>query len=206
MKIHTLVLGELSTNCYILEDEGTKTAIVIDPADTADKIIGYAEERGIKITDIILTHGHFDHMSGLYDIKQKTNAKLSVFEKTTAFIEDGSLNLSYHMGRECLPAKADKILRDRDVIDFNGNIITIIHTPGHTEDSICLSCGDVLISGDTLFSRSIGRYDFPTSDGYEEIKSIREKLMVLPDDTKVYTGHGETTTIGEERRENPYLR
>lgn len=206
MKIHTLVLGGLSTNCYIWEDDKTKTAIVIDPADSADEIISYAKEREIKITEIILTHGHFDHMLGLYDLKQKTGAKVSVFEKTVSFIEDDALNLSYHMGRKVMPVKADNILYDNDVIDFGGNLITVIHTPGHTEDSICLFCGDTLISGDTLFLRSVGRYDFPTGDGDKEIKSIKERLMVLPDETKVYTGHGGATTIGEERRENPYLR
>ncbi len=206
MKIHTLVLGALGTNCYIWEDEETKSAIVIDAPDDADKIIEYAKNHGIKICDIILTHGHFDHILALSELKQKTGARLCVFSKTVPFLENSNLNLGFSMGMECQAADADKILHDGDVIDFNGNQITIIHTPGHTEDSICLYFKDTLISGDTLFRLSVGRWDFPTGDAAEEVKSIKEKLMVLPDETRVYPGHGAATTIGEERRGNPYIR
>lgn len=205
MVIHTLVLGNLQTNCYIWEDENTKTAIVVDAPDNADAIIDFASKSGIQITDIILTHGHFDHMLALCELKAKTGARLSVFEKTVEFINIPSLNLSGYMGEECKSAEADRLLKDGDIIELGENKIKVIHTPGHTSDSICLLSGDTLISGDTLFRFSVGRGDFPTGDMNEEIKSIKEKLMPLPDDTKVYSGHGPATTIGEERRGNPYI-
>lgn len=204
MKIHSLVLGDLSSNCYIWEDENTKNAIVIDAPAQADRIIAYAEKLGLKITDVILTHGHFDHMLALKDLCEKTGASFLAFHKTEDFLKDTSLNLSSfaRVVLECI--KPDKLLYEGDIIDFYGNEIKLISTPGHTEDSICLLCGDTLISGDTLFSRGVGRWDFPTGNGREEINSIKEKLYVLADDTKVYPGHGPSTTIGEEKRENPY--
>lgn len=205
MILHTLVLGELQTNCYIWADEASGNAIVIDVPDSADRIIGYARDNGHKITDIILTHGHFDHMLALSELKEKTGAKLSVYEKTVDFLTEGSLNLGGHMGVECKGAEADEILRDGDIIDFCGNQIKVMSTPGHTEDSICLLREDTLISGDTLFRRSVGRWDFPTGDMNSEINSIKQILFKLPDETKVYPGHGAATTIGEERRGNPYL-
>ena len=204
MKIYTLALGELQTNCYIWADGETGNAMVIDVPDSADKIISFAEKNGLNITDIVLTHGHFDHMLALAELKEKTGAELSVFEKTVSFIKDENLNLGYHMGVVCEGAEADRILKDGDIIDFYDNKIKVLHTPGHTEDSICLLCGDVLISGDTLFRRSVGRWDFPTGDMNKEIASIKEILFSLPDETKVYPGHGAATTIGEERRGNPY--
>lgn len=205
MKIHRLIVGDLQTNCYLWADETTGNAIVVDAPDCADKIIEAAQKHDLKITDIILTHGHFDHMLGLYDLKQKTGAKLSVFEKTTEFIKDRELNLSHYVKTAYTPADADILLHDGDVIDFYGNKISVIHTPGHTADSICLLNDNTLISGDTLFRQSIGRTDHPTGNTAEEISSINERLMVLPDDTKVYPGHGFSTTIGKERQGNPYL-
>ncbi len=205
MKIHRLIVGELQTNCYLWADETTGNTIVVDAPDCADKIIEAAEKRELRITDIILTHGHFDHMLGLYDLKQKTGAKLSVFEKTTEFIKDRELNLCHYAKTAYTPAKPDVLLHDGDAIDFYGNKISVIHTPGHTADSICLLNDNTLISGDTLFRQSIGRTDHPTGNTAEEISSINERLMVLSDEIKVYPGHGFSTTIGKERQGNPYL-
>lgn len=205
MLFYTLVLGQLSTNCYICADEDTKNALVIDVPDEAEKILSFAEEKGIKITDIILTHGHFDHILALKKVKDKTGAKLSIFEKTERFLCDPIYNLAQYMNKKIVPVEADRILKDGDVFDFYGTEFKIIHTPGHTEDSICLLCGDTLFSGDTLFKQSIGRWDHPTGDVKEELASVKNRLMNLADDTKVCPGHGETTTIGDERKGNMYI-
>ena len=143
MKIHTLVLGDLQTNCYIWADEGTGNAIVIDVPDSADKIIDFADKNGLKITDIILTHGHFDHMLGLAELKEKTGAELSVFEKTVDFINEKNLNLGFHMGVECPIAEADRILKDGDEItigdiSFNLLIISLLNNFANFASHYCL--------------------------------------------------------------------
>ena len=205
MVIHRLVLGDLQTNCYIWADEQSGNAIIIDAPANAEKIVDAATERGFKITDIILTHGHFDHILALNELKGITNATLSVFEKTPEFLTDRTLNLCHYTGADYTPTKPDRILYDGDVIDFYGNEIKVIHTPGHTSDSICLLNDKTLISGDTLFHYSVGRWDHPTGDMETELASITDKLMVLDDDVAVYPGHGFSTTIGKEREGNPYI-
>ena len=137
---------------------------------------------------------------------KKNRATLSVFEKTADFMRDPVRNLAQYMNIEIPPTKPDKLLKDGDEIDFRGNKIKVLHTPGHTEDSICLLSGKTLLSGDTLFRLSVGRWDHPTGNMIEEINSINDKLMPLPDDTEVYPGHGPSTTIGEERKGNPYIK
>lgn len=206
MTLYMIVLGQLSNNCYIWVDEKTKDAMVVDAPDKADEIIAFAGDKGLKITDIVLTHGHFDHILALKELKEKTGATLSVFEKTADFMRDPVRNLAQYMNIEIPPTKPDKLLKDGDEIDFRGNKIKVLHTPGHTEDSICLLSGKTLLSGDTLFRLSVGRWDHPTGNMIEEINSINDKLMPLPDDTEVYPGHGPSTTIGEERKGNPYIK
>lgn len=206
MTLYMIVLGQLSNNCYIWADEKTKDAMVVDAPDKADEIIAFAGDKGLKITDIVLTHGHFDHILALKELKEKTGATLSVFEKTVDFMRDPVRNLAQYMNIEIPPTKPDKLLKDGDEIDFRGNKIKVLHTPGHTEDSICLLSGKTLLSGDTLFRLSVGRWDHPTGNMIEEINSINDKLMPLPDDTEVYPGHGPSTTIGEERKGNPYIK
>ena len=205
LNIYYTTVGALQTNCYFLADTQTNNAILIDSPDDADEILEFAKVKGLTISQIILTHGHFDHIMALSEIMEKTGAPLSVFEKTERFLSDSVLNLCHYVNIDIAPVKPDKILHDGDIINFFGNKISVIHTPGHTEDSICLLCGDILIAGDTLFRFSVGRWDHPTGDMLTEIDSIKTKLMCLSDNCKVFPGHGESTTIGEERRANPYI-
>lgn len=206
MDFYVLPLGQMGTNCYVLADEVTKKAAIIDAPEQPEQILSFLAEKGYTLTDIILTHGHFDHILALPELLQKTDAVLSVHKNGRDFLKDSSRNLADYAGVSWTPVEPDVLLHEGDVLSLAGEQFRVIHTPGHTSDSICLYGGGMLLSGDTLFQLSVGRTDFPTGDLKEEIASIKEKLMVLPDDTKVYPGHGPATTIGEERRGNPYLR
>ncbi|MEG1441416.1 MAG: MBL fold metallo-hydrolase, partial [Oscillospiraceae bacterium] len=155
---------------------------------------------------IVLTHGHFDHILALPVLLKTTKAPLYIHENGKIFLEESEYNLAFHLDVDWKPITADHYLKDGDVISLGDKSIKVIHTPGHTSDCICLLVDDILISGDTLFQGSVGRIDHPTGDLSMEVNSIKQKLMPLSDDIKVYPGHGNDTTIGSERRENPYLR
>lgn len=205
MKLHTLVLGALGTNCYILADETTGDAIVIDAPDDAAAILSFLKEQAYHLTGIVLTHAHFDHILALHDLKAATDVPVMAHQNAMVFLQDGINNLCHYVGIDWTPITPDRMLTDGDTVTLGDTTLTVLHTPGHTSDCICLYGGGVLISGDTLFQRSVGRTDHPTGSLPQEIASIQEKLMVLPDETPVYPGHGPKTTIGEERRGNPYL-
>ena len=205
MLFHRFVLGNLFTNCYIAADEETKNAVLFDAPDNAGKILDYAEKNGLSIKKIFLTHGHFDHMLALGELKKKTNAKIYIHKDDAPYLEDYKLNLIGEEHKDYFFPKADVLLSDGDTIKMDNIEIKVIHTPGHTVGSVCYKLGDVLVSGDTLFAGSIGRTDFPLGSFDDEISSIKEKLMVLDDETKVYPGHGFSTTIGKQRKDNQYL-
>ena len=205
MLFHRFVLGELSTNCYIVADEITKNALLIDAPDNAEHIITYLTEKGLNLKYILLTHGHFDHMLAMNDIKDKTNADICIHKMDEKYLTDGRLNLSADFYPNCCFYLPDRALEDGDIIEMDSLSVKVLHTPGHTEGSVCYLCDNILMSGDTLFLSSVGRTDFPLGDFDSEIRSINEKLMPLADEIKVYPGHGFSTTIGKERKENPYI-
>lgn len=206
MRFHRLVLGALGTNCYIIADENTNEAIMFDAPDNSDIILEFLKENGYTLKKIMLTHGHYDHILALDDLKRETEAMICIHSKEAEFLEDYNLNLSAMMNSPYKKVSADTQLSDGDVIKFHDIDIKVIHTPGHTGGGVCYLIGDILISGDTLFDHSIGRTDMPTGDFDTLISSIKTKLMSLDDGIKVYPGHGAETTIGIERKENPYLR
>ncbi|MBO5955496.1 MAG: MBL fold metallo-hydrolase [Clostridia bacterium] len=202
MELHRFSLGNMVTNSYILFSEEHRQAVLFDAPAEPEKILKYMEERELTLQYIFLTHAHFDHILALSELKAKTGAKIVLHEKEEQYLNDISLNLSF----EELPhVDADVLVKDADVFEFCGTQIKVIHTPGHTVGSVCYYFDDTLISGDTLFLGSIGRFDFPMGSFEDEISSIKEKLMILPDDVKVYPGHGFRTSIGRERKGNPYL-
>ena len=205
MKVHTLVLGALQTNCYILADEETKDAIVIDAPDSAEEIINFLNSNNYNLKEIVLTHGHFDHILALEKLKSLTNAPVSIHQNGGVFLKDVIYNLCHYVGIDWSPVSPDRLLNEGDKVVVGNTELAVIHTPGHTSDCICLYGGGVLISGDTLFMQSVGRVDHPTGSLEEEVNSIKTKLMMLPDETPVYPGHGPATTIGKERKENPYI-
>ncbi len=202
MDIKALSLGELETNCYVVTSDNT--AVIIDPAGNAEHILKTAGKADIKY--IILTHAHFDHMGAAAELKEKTGAELICSLKESPALNDGHLNLSEAFMPCLKTVTADILAREGDEITFGKSKLKVIETPGHTFGSISLYGEGVLFSGDTLFRRSVGRCDFPTGSAGALINSIKEKLFTLPEETVVYTGHGPSTTIGEEKAENPYVR
>lgn len=204
MILRTLCLGELDTNCYVVWDEN-RVAMVIDPADEAEQILALIEEENLTVSAVVLTHAHFDHMLAAESVCNATHAPLYVGVRDEEALSDPILNLSgvFQMGPPVSLA-ADRTLGEGDVLTVGEMSFTVWETPGHTPGCICLVADDLLFSGDTLFYDSVGRVDFPGSDVPAMVASLR-RLMRLPADTRVYSGHGPATTIGREVKHNPYL-
>lgn len=188
MKIHTVVVGPIDTNCYIVEDEASREAIVIDPGGEAGKITGFLEKHPLRIKAIVITHGHFDHIGANRELKEKTRAPILMHESDVFGLSAGG------------SPPADRFLKDKDNFEVGGLKFEVIHTPGHTPGGISLYCEKekVIFSGDTLFAGDYGRTDLPYSSG-EDMAGSLKKLLRLPPETKVYPGHGRPTTIGNEQ-------
>lgn len=207
MFIKQLVVGQVSTNCYITGADESSECVVIDPGDNASDIIYEAGKAGRSIVAVLLTHGHFDHISGLEDIK-KNNQSVIVYayEAEKEMLRNLSLNLTKGTGKP-LEVNADIYNKDGDILSVAGLKFEVLYTPGHTSGSVCyyVESEKVLFSGDTLFEMSVGRTDFPTGSGSAIVKSVKERLYVLPDDVKVYPGHGNETSIGYEKQYNMFV-
>ena len=204
MILKKLVVGPLASNCYIVGSESTKEGMIIDPADEAEKILHSVEELGLEIKLIVLTHGHPDHVGALKEVKEATDAEVVIHTDDAESFQQQSLSLFFGFDYQAL-SPPDRLLKGGDSIDIGDLHFLVIHTPGHTPGGICLLGHGVLVSGDTLFNYGIGRYDLPGGNYNQLMDSLQTKLMVLPDETIVYPGHGPDTTIGTERRENPFL-
>ena len=199
-----ILAGALRTNCYLIYNEETKETLIIDPADEADKIGRIVEENSLRPAAILLTHGHFDHIGAVSGLKERYGCEVYCLGEEKGLMENMAYNLS-SMFSGGFTVTPDELLKDGDELSLAGFHIRVIATPGHTKGSCCYYFPEdrFLMSGDTLFEESVGRSDFPTGSAQALVRSIREKLFVLPDDTPVYTGHGEPTTIGHEKRYNP---
>lgn len=208
MRVDTLVVGILKTNCYIFGNERTKKAILIDPGNSMDYILSEIKKNQWDIEAILLTHGHFDHIGAVEKIRNILDVNVYAHRKEQIVLEDHIGNLSEEFSHERLKMSADKLFEDGDTFTFADNVVLkVIATPGHTPGSVSYYCEQeaVLFSGDTLFELSIGRTDLLYGSREILLDSIKEKLLVLPDETKVFTGHGGSSTIGMEKRENPHL-
>lgn len=216
VKIGRIVLGACQTNCYFLYREGEKECVVVDPADNGQHIYNSLLKNGFRVAGILLTHGHFDHIWGLDALRDIANAaadadglggiEVYACEAERELLRDTSMNVSAQAGRPC-STRADKYLRDGDKITLAGITFQMLATPGHTGGSCCYYVEEAgfLLAGDTLFEESVGRTDFPTGSMGALVRSVKEKLFVLPNDTVVYPGHGSSTTIGHEKQYNPFL-
>jgi len=193
-------------NCFILGCESTKEAVVIDPGDDADRILMELAKSELKVKYLINTHGHFDHVSANKRMKEATGAQIAIHPEDEPMFNELSRSAQmFGLSSENSPP-ADILLNDGDEITFGEITLQVIHTPGHSKGGISLYTKGHLFSGDTLFAGSIGRTDLAGGDYDTLISSIKEKLLVFDEDTIVYTGHGPETTIGNEKRMNPFLR
>lgn len=206
IKIGRITLGMCQTNTYFVYRNDTKEGIIFDPADRGDYLYEKFTDNGITVGAIVLTHGHFDHIWGVEKLVELSGATVYAGEDEAELLGSASMNCSKGCGRPC-EIVPDKLLGDNEEISLCGITIKAIKTPGHTMGGMCYYIPEAgfLIAGDTLFSGSVGRTDLPTGSMSTLIRSIKEKLMVLPDDTKVYPGHGDSTTIFGERNYNPFI-
>jgi len=189
------------TNCYIIVDENSKETLVIDPAGKVDEIEKLISILKGKLKYIYLTHCHGDHILGVTELKKRLGGKVLIYRDDSEGLNDCSINLTPYIGVGEIELEADSIIDDEDLIHLGNLEFKVIHTPGHTKGSTCLYCEkeNCLFSGDTIFRGTWGRTDLPTSNREDIIKSIEEKIMILPDETIVYPGHGTMTMLKDEK-------
>lgn len=206
LKIGRMMLGVCQTNCYFVYREGQKEVLLFDPADQGKQIFQSLKENGFQVKAILLTHGHFDHIWGSKELRELSGAKIYAYSGEKDVLENEELNVSAQAGR-AYKVEADEYVNDGEQLIFGDMSCKLIATPGHTKGSCCYYFEEdqMLIAGDTLFQESVGRTDLPTGSMSQIVRSVKEKLLCLPDSVKVYPGHGGTTTIGFERDNNPFL-
>ena len=207
MEIKRLVLGLVRTNCYIVYSEKSKKAVIIDPAADSRRIMEEISGLGVVPEAVLLTHGHFDHMLAAESLKNGYQIPICVHKADAELVKHPDLNCSQQFLHMAYAISANEELEDGQNLRFLDGAFTVLSTPGHTEGSCCYYAknDNVLFSGDTLFQGSVGRTDLPTGSTAKLVNSIREKLFMLPEDTLVLSGHGDQTTIGEEKQYNPYV-
>ena len=207
MKIEKFVTGIISTNCYIVTNEETKETVIVDPANLSKAMIGYIEEEELVIKAILLTHAHFDHIMGIDKVIDR-------YGEMPVYVEESDLELLHtpSMNESTVYTNGysypgGDVIHDGDVLHLIGEDFRVIHTPGHTKGSCCYYIKDegVLFSGDTLFCGSVGRTDFPGGSSAEIVRSLHKLVDTLPEDTEVFPGHDASTTIGYEKRYNPFV-
>jgi glyoxylase-like metal-dependent hydrolase (beta-lactamase superfamily II) len=202
MLLKTIVVGYYGVNCYIIGREDSGDVVVIDPGADFSKIKSVLEEYRLKPVAVLNTHGHFDHIGA----DDEFNLDVYVHLDDKDMLTDPQSNLSVFFGKPFKVSANVKVLRDKEIVSLAGMNFEVLHTPGHTPGGICLKVEDLLFSGDTLFSGSVGRTDFPGASHEQLLNSIKDKILTLPDKIAVYPGHGAATNIKIERKENSFLR
>ena len=207
--IHEILpVGPLQCNCSVIGDEATREAMVIDPGDNIDDILALVTKHNLQVKQIIITHAHIDHVGGAMKLRARTGAPILLNQNDYALLQMLDVQATWLGMASPGKVEIDQTLGQDDTLKAGGLTASVIHTPGHTEGSICLYFPreKKLIAGDTLFAGSIGRTDLPGGSFKKIVDSLNEKLLALPDDTVVVPGHGPLTTIGQERESNPFLK
>lgn len=206
MILQTLLVGPLGVNCYILGDEKTHEAIIIDPGGNARDVLNTLQRTRLKAVAIVNTHAHFDHIIALNEVRATTRAPFMLHADEVPVLAAAEASAGMFGMHVTQPAPPDRVLKDGDEVKAGNLVLRVLHTPGHTPGGICLQYENQVFVGDTLFQGSIGRTDLPGGDYATLMRSIRDKLLPLPDDTVIYPGHGQPTTMGEEKQLNPFVR
>lgn len=207
--IHEILpVGPLQCNCSIIGDESTRDAMVIDPGDDIADVLAIIEKHNLQVRQIVITHAHIDHVGGAMKLRQATGAPILMNQNDYALVKMLDMQAAWLGMQSPGQVEIDRSVGDADKIEAGPLVANIIHTPGHTEGSVCLyfPAQQKLIAGDTLFAGSIGRTDLPGGSYDKIIRSLHQKVLALPDETLVVPGHGPLTTIGDERESNPFLR
>ena len=207
MILETLPVGPLQCNCSILGDETSREAIVVDPGDDIPRILALLAKHRLTVKQIVITHAHIDHIAGAHRLKQITGAPILYNQNDLAQVKMMDVQATWLGIPTPTVSNPDDTLDDGKLITITGLSGNILHTPGHTEGSVCLYLPDhtLLLAGDTLFAGSVGRTDLPGGNTAKLLRSIHQRLLTLPDEVTVIPGHGPRTTIGSERLENPFL-
>lgn len=203
--VETLVVGPIEENCYVLKDDASNHGLIIDPGDNGQEILAYIRDNGIKVDLIVNTHGHWDHIGAVDFLRDELKARLAIHADDASMLTASKEEMAAYSIFAGGKRPAEILLKDGDNIELGDNSLQVIHTPGHTKGGICLYGGGCLFSGDTLFAGSVGRTDLPGGDYRAILDSVRNKLKIVDDSAKVYPGHGPATSMGHERRCNPYL-
>ena len=205
-KVERVLCGSVGTNCYFLINTQTQETVIIDPADDAPMLSAKLKEKNLKPAAILLTHGHYDHIMAVEELRKEYGIPVIAHEEEKQILENPRGNLSTMIGMP-FTVKADRFVKDEELLVTAGFSIRVLHTPGHTIGGCCYYLADenLLFSGDTLFWESVGRTDFPTGSMSALVRYIKEKLMVLPESTRVYPGHMGSTSIENEKQNNPFL-
>ncbi|HHO55985.1 MAG TPA: MBL fold metallo-hydrolase [Trueperaceae bacterium] len=207
LSVYLFTVGPLQENCYLLADEKSKAAVLIDPGDDADLLLGVLKEKNYKLQAIWLTHAHFDHVGAVEDITQAFDVPVLLHAKDNILYDNAAMAAARWEITIKQPSKKPTELKDGQILKLGDTEVECIFTPGHAPGHIAfyIKSEKLLLSGDALFKEGIGRTDLPFGDHQQLLKSIKERLFVLPDDTNVYSGHGEGTTIAHEKEYNPFV-
>lgn len=199
-------MGAMGANCYLYACMESKKAVIIDPGADGKRIYQWVLEKGLKVDYILLTHGHVDHIGAVDELRLLLGDVLvGIHAGDAEMLTDAKKNLSSYLGLAVVLQRADLLLQDGQELTIGKQLLKVISTPGHSPGCVCFLSSEGLFSGDTLFAGSIGRTDFPGGSFDQLLKGVKEKLLILPEDTRIFPGHGEETSIGEEKRDNPYL-